>query len=505
MSTRAAIAGIVGLVLALAASRSEAVRVPGIEVAPSAAVDYATPGRPVITQVVRRGNCDGPPSPGEQITVRSNVTYRTAIQRDLRWGLRFEDSPGRLSRWLANPLTERKTTVNGRGRLQREGRFTVRDAGNRPITQPVRITGWAAFGRRPAARSSASTLRLGATLSVQAVDARTGTGIDAAVTVTNRGCLRSRGTTWKDSSGPKAVFFHLDPSSDADVFLTAQGYAPVRRTVADLRSAKVHFVRVEVEPGVDMGALKQQAEGLVNAYGGWNAVTITDLQSGESLSINGARAQPAACTIKIFIMMAIAQDIAGGKYTADSVAALVYSAMGPSATPPARELIRIAGDGDVGTGIDRIHGIMTGLGMKASIMRHPPGYSWEVYDLGAGENELTTDELNMALGKIYKRQALSDSATDYMLWSMTLATPFLNGSLGGPLPQEATLYHKIGLIGPSYNTWNDAGIVTFERNGRRYAYAISVLSSYTGSYREGYILGYQLSQVAWSAFSSHYQ
>lgn len=497
-------AAFLGLMLVLGIGRAGAVPVPGIEVAPSATVDAVTPARPRIAEVVRRGNCSGPPSPGEQIVVRSSVTYRSAIERELRWGLGFVDGTGRPSRWVANPRTERRVDITGRGRIERTERFTIRDGG-RAVTAPVRITGWAAFGRRAAVSSAPAALRLGSTLVVQAVDARSGAGIDAAVTVMNGRCLRSRGTTWTDSVGPKAAFFHLAPGRRAEVFVTAQGYAPVRRTVTGLKGARTRSVRVAMEPGVDMAALRQQAEDLVNAYGGWNAVTITDLQTGQSLSINGDRAQPAACTIKIFILMAIAEDIAAGKYTAESVASLVYSAMGPSATPPARELIRIAGDGDIGAGINRIHDIMTRLGMTASIMRHPPGYHWEVYDLGDGENLLTTDELNVALGKIYRRQALGSSATDYLLWSMTLATPFLDGSLGGPLPPEATLYHKIGLIGPDYNTWNDAGIVTFERDGRRYAYAISLLSSYTGSYHEGYLLGYQLSRVAWMAFSSHYQ
>ena len=147
--------------------------------------------------------------------------------------------------------------------------------------------------------------------------------------------------------------------------------------------------------------------------------------------------------------------------------------------------------------------------MSNSILTHPPGYTWEEYGYletkGIRDNLLTTDDLNLALGKLYRREALSSSATDYVLWSMTLATPFLNGSLGGPLPDEADLYHKIGLIGSPQNTWNDAGVVVFERGGRQYAYAISYMGSYGGSYYEAYLHGYQLSSIAWSFFSDAYR
>lgn len=243
-------------------------------------------------------------------------------------------------------------------------------------------------------------------------------------------------------------------------------------------------------------------------WGGANAVSVTDLQTGETVSVNGSTPLPAACTIKIFIMFAVAQDIEAGKYTEADVADLVQGAMGPSATWPARELIRIIGGNDVGAGVHRVNKIMWDLGAKQSILTHPPDYPGEEYGYKASrgivENLLVADELNMMLGKLYRGEALSPWATQYVLWSMTLAIPGQQQSLGGPLPPDAQLYHKIGLVYAPQETWNDAGIVTFERGGNTYAYAITYLGSYGGSWLDAYYHGAAVSAIAWRAFSSAY-
>jgi len=254
-----------------------------------------------------------------------------------------------------------------------------------------------------------------------------------------------------------------------------------------------------------MDDLLDQLAPLLNGWAGDNAVSVTDLQTGKTIAINGDRQQMSACTIKIFIMMAVAQDLEAGRYSEDEVIDLIYSAMGPSNTWPARELIRYAGGGSLDAGIQRINGIMQSLGMSSSVLAHPPDYPEEDYGLG-DENLLTTNDLNLALGKLYHRQAgLSEWATNYVLWSMTLAIPGQQYSLGGGIPAEANLYHKIGLLYDPYNTWNDAGIVTFERNGQTYAYAISYLGSWQPDWHDAYYHGADASAVAWDAFSAAYR
>ncbi|HBY44947.1 MAG TPA: serine hydrolase [Thermomicrobiales bacterium] len=254
-----------------------------------------------------------------------------------------------------------------------------------------------------------------------------------------------------------------------------------------------------------MDDLEAELHGMVNGWAGQNAVSVTDLQTGRTISVGGDRQQPAACTIKVFIMVAIAEDISAGKYTTADVEDLVQSAMGPSNTGPARELIRIAGGGDINAGIHRINQIMQRVGMRDSILRHPPDY-WGDYGYGDGDNYLTADDMNRGLEAIWEgRSGLSDWGRDYVLWSMTLAIPGQQYSLGGPLPDDTVLYHKIGLVYAPYDTWNDAGIVVFNRGGREYAYAISYLGSWGGNWLDAYYHGAEVSAVTWAAFSGEYR
>ncbi len=207
-------------------------------------------------------------------------------------------------------------------------------------------------------------------------------------------------------------------------------------------------------------------------------------------------------------MMAVAQDIEAGRYTAEEVDGLVRSAMGPSNTAPARELLQIIGDGDIGAGIRRVNEIMWSLGATTSILTHPPGYYWEEYGYaashGTSENRVTTNDLNLMLSKLYRGEALSVWATDYVLHSMTIAPDWMDAALREPLSAEARIYHKIGQLYAPENAWNDAGIIVFERGGQTYAYVISYLGSYGASWQESYAHTQTLSATAWQYFSTTY-
>ena len=210
--------------------------------------------------------------------------------------------------------------------------------------------------------------------------------------------------------------------------------------------------------------LRAQLAALVAGWDGQNAVSVTDLQTGKTISINGARPQLAACTIKIPIMMVVAHDIEIGRYSAAEVEPYVLSAMGPSNTAPARELLRYAGDGDIGVGINRVNELMQSLGMTHSVIAHPPGYYWESYGYG-DENLLTSDDLNLLLLQALSRQGALPLGDRLRPLEHVPAPDWVNQSLGGPLPPDVTLYHKFGQLYDPENTWNDGGIAEFERDG----------------------------------------
>lgn len=264
---------------------------------------------------------------------------------------------------------------------------------------------------------------------------------------------------------------------------------------------------VVVTNGPDMAALDAWLRPLVNSWEGRHALSVTNLNTGETISINGDRPQLAACTIKIYLMIAIAEDIAAGKYSHADIEHLVLPAMGPSTTPEARDLIRIIGDGDIGAGVHRMNEIIQRLGGTGSIITHPPAYPWEEYGYvashGIAENLLTTNDLNRALAMIYRGEVLSPEMTDYVLWSLTLATEFLDGSFKGPVPGDVRVYHKIGVLYAPNHVWNDAGIFAFDKDGQEQVYLISYLGMGGDDYRENYWHGHEISGIVWQAFSSN--
>jgi len=258
------------------------------------------------------------------------------------------------------------------------------------------------------------------------------------------------------------------------------------------------------EASARLQPLLAELESLLEGWEGKHAVSVTDLQTGETISVNGSRQQLAACTIKIPIMIAVAQDIESGRYSAGEVEELVKAAMGPSYTPPARELLRLVGQGDIGAGVHRVNAILREFGARGSILTHPPGYPQEEYGYkashGIDENLLTTNDLNLLLSRLYRRELLSDWATGYVLQSLTIAPDWMDTPLRAHLPSSARVYHKIGQLYEPENVWNDAGIVVHEADGRKVAYAISYLGSYGESWREAYARETEIAAIVWSYF-----
>jgi beta-lactamase class A len=255
-------------------------------------------------------------------------------------------------------------------------------------------------------------------------------------------------------------------------------------------------------PG-SLSELQTQISARLSGWNGKYAVTVTDLQTGQTVSVNGARSQTAASTIKIFIAIGIAQQIDAGHIAKDDVDGLMQAMMGQSSNEAAYELIEMLGNGNIVAGTRAVNTVAQNLGTTGTFLDSPPDHP-EI-DIGiARDNLLTTNDLNLVLTKLYHGQILSPASTDYVLYCMSLPSDWQNGSVGGPLPAGSTFYHKPGWIGAPYDTWNDAGIVVVNRNGLNLAYAISYLGSFSGSEGEDYNRGYAVSDLVWSYFDAAY-
>lgn len=266
---------------------------------------------------------------------------------------------------------------------------------------------------------------------------------------------------------------------------------------------------VEDEIDAYLLALQADLESIIAEWGDISAVSVLDLQTGQTIAVNGSRPQLAACTIKFVILMALAQDIEAGRYTAEDVDPLVHSMMGPSNNPPAREIIGYLGEGDIGAGIDRINALMWDLGATDSIITHPPGYFWEEYGYleshGTDENRVSADDMTTILGSLYRAEALSNWGRNYVLDHMTIAPDWMDQALRDPLPSDAQLFHKMGQLYEPESTWNDSGIVVVERDGQEFAYALSFLGSYAQSWQVAYSHAQTISGIIWDHFSANYE
>ena len=65
-------------------------------------------------------------------------------------------------------------------------------------------------------------------------------------------------------------------------------------------------------PPATLDGLRSELTGMISGWNGDYAVSVTDLQSGQSISSQRRAEQPAASTIKLFVAIAIAQQIDSG-------------------------------------------------------------------------------------------------------------------------------------------------------------------------------------------------
>jgi hypothetical protein len=117
---------------------------------------------------------------------------------------------------------------------------------------------------------------------------------------------------------------------------------------------------------------------------------------------------------------------------------------------------------------------------------------------------LTANETNRALTAVYEARVLEPAWRDYLLGKMMGVKPGLQylipAGVGG-----GVVAHKNGFFA-EYSGWvdNDAGIVLFDRGGRRYAYAISFFTESVPYKYADIPLGQTVSSLVWQYFSSRY-
>lgn len=229
-------------------------------------------------------------------------------------------------------------------------------------------------------------------------------------------------------------------------------------------------------------------------------IAVTDLQTGETISVNGNVLHRTGCTINLFALLAAVSEFEAGRADPRPLAADIRIGIGSSSPPEvARFLTAIFGSHQ--RGVERARELMRSWGLKDSVFDHVP-----YYGDGTRNNLLTALETNLALTKLYRGELFSPEWTEYTFGRLLEIKPGLNYILPGQLPGWATVAHKIGYYADLDGWVNaDAGVVAFaDAEGKQTAYAITYLSDKAPTEAIGYMLGARLSHIAWDYFVAKY-
>jgi len=244
-----------------------------------------------------------------------------------------------------------------------------------------------------------------------------------------------------------------------------------------------------LSPG--MARLAADLEILVRSLEGFDrasvdiAVTVLDLQTGESVAIDGDERHLAGCTIKFFPALKAAYDVREGQREFDdTLDYLIQRTVRISNNADSHYLIDLVGIPETNAFMEDV------VGTSGSIISHAPGYYGEnvAYGINEEDNYLTANDLVLAFAKLYRGELTTPELTTHLLDVMTQSwlTPEEYGViLYSAAPPQARVAHKIGYVGPPENVWNDAGVVMLDRPEGTVAYAVAILTQYNGQYGDG--------------------
>jgi hypothetical protein len=231
------------------------------------------------------------------------------------------------------------------------------------------------------------------------------------------------------------------------------------------------------------------------------AIAVTDLQTGETISVDGNDMHKTGCTINMFALFAAVGEFQAGRANPQSVASNIRVGIGESYPPQVYRLLANVFP-SYQAGVARAQEMMRSWGMVASEFHQVP-----YYPTGSQMNGLTSLEVNMVLGKLHRGELYEPEWTEYTLERLRNIAGYLNYILPGRLPASATVAHKIGYFWDR-DGWvnNDAGIVTFTgTDGEEKAYVITYLSQKARTEYTGYSFGARLSGIVWDWFEATYR
>ncbi|OAI42163.1 hypothetical protein AYO38_03195 [bacterium SCGC AG-212-C10] len=301
------------------------------------------------------------------------------------------------------------------------------------------------------------------------------------------------------------------PSSTATVFVETPPPAPtsigtpVAETIATLPE-HLPASPIEPQPGAGMLELQATLREMRDSYpeDGHFSIAVTDLQTGEMISVSGDRLQLSGCVMNYFVLLQTVRDIQEGRLDFDDdIDWMIRYTIEHSDAATAQELFAIAGDGDPVRGVARVSALIhEDLGLDDVVIDHPPAFGDDTVGVD-NDNWVTAREMNRAMAQLYHGQSLDEEWTAYLLDAMTGVYYGLNYLIA--YGNDGVTSHKNGFFPYEHGyVDNDTGIVRFERNGREYAYAVTFLSEGVGELYADIWLGRAMMEEIWAYFDATY-
>jgi hypothetical protein len=254
--------------------------------------------------------------------------------------------------------------------------------------------------------------------------------------------------------------------------------------------------------------LEQEITTFQQRVGGNFAVAVTDLQTGETVHVNGDSLRIPGCTMNFFVLLQTVRDLQANQYPETAAGSLIARTVYYSNPGTAAYLLRQSGGGDTLAGMWKVNDLLRNvLKLKTGVYDHPPAN--DTFTLNPGkwqENTISPLDFNRALTQLYRGEVVNGAWTAYLIDKMSSVSPGLNhliaAGVGDP---NAIVAHKNGYIDYiPYYVDNDIGMVLFNRGGKQYAYAITFWSQDNPWVLSDAPLGAALSRLAWEYFSTTY-
>ena len=248
--------------------------------------------------------------------------------------------------------------------------------------------------------------------------------------------------------------------------------------------------------------LQNQIDAYVVQTGIEVGIAVTDLQTGETISVGGNAPHKTGCVINMFALMAAVDRFQDGTASPSWVSSYsVRKGIGGSFPPEVKNFLGVI-FGDFRAGEAHARTLMDEWGMETFQFDHVPYYGTVPYQ----PNILTALETNDILSRLWWGELFDPEWTDYTIGVLRNTFSYIDYILPKYLPWNATVGHKIGYHW-DYDGWvnNDVGIVSFTGDdGQQKAYAISYFSQYAPSEYHGYSFGARLSLIVWNFMAPRY-